>query len=247
MTGESKPSNNFLLFTQIAQQRRSYKIDFSNKKVPLDLVKRCVDVARWAPSAHNSQPWRYIAFLKQEKEHQALRVSMVNKMLNVFSRDLEKDGIPSERIKSRIDASRKTFINAPVLLIACMDSSVLDKYSDLKRQQHEFIMGTQSLAASIQILLLTMESIGLKACWYCAPLFCQEIIKNLLKLPDSWHPQAFITSGFSLRENDNNLREDEKKKREKESVHNPAKKKGLRHPLDDILFFPNKLEIKTVE
>jgi len=39
--------------------RRSIR-RFRDEDVPLDLVLRAIDVARYAPSAKNSQPWRFI-------------------------------------------------------------------------------------------------------------------------------------------------------------------------------------------
>ena len=60
-------------------------------------------------------------------------------------------------------------------------------------------MGVQSISASATYLLLAFEVRGLAACWYCAPLFVKEIIKNTLNLPSSFIPMAFFTVGQSLK------------------------------------------------
>lgn len=48
-------NNNFLTLVNKRQSTRS----FSDKPVDLDLINRCIEAARLAPSACNSQPWRF--------------------------------------------------------------------------------------------------------------------------------------------------------------------------------------------
>ena len=75
----------------------------------------------------------------------------------------------------------------------------LEKYSDQEREKNEYIMGVQSISASATYLLLAFEIRGLAACWYCAPLFAKEIIKETLILPASFIPMAFFTVGQQLK------------------------------------------------
>jgi nitroreductase len=57
-------------------------------------------------------------------------------------------------------------------------------------------MGVQSVAAAVQNLLLAAYAEGLGTCWFCAPLFCQQSVKEILKLPKEFEPQALITVGY---------------------------------------------------
>jgi len=57
-------------------------------------------------------------------------------------------------------------------------------------------MATQSLAAAIQNILLAAHAKGLGACWFCAPLFCQETVRRVLGMPDEVEPQALIVIGY---------------------------------------------------
>ncbi len=72
----------------------------------------------------------------------------------------------------------------------------MDNYPDLRRQKAEYVMAVQSVAASIQNLLLTAHAEGLGTCWFCAPLFCKKIVKDILKIPKNIEPQAFVTLGY---------------------------------------------------
>jgi nitroreductase len=71
----------------------------------------------------------------------------------------------------------------------------MDVYPDERRQQAEFVMGVQSVAAAVQNILLSAHAEGLGACWFCAPLFCQEIVQDSLELPPEVYPQALIALG----------------------------------------------------
>ena len=45
--------------------RRSIRL-FKEEDVPLDIVLKAIDVARYAPSAKNSQPWRFYVFKRRD-------------------------------------------------------------------------------------------------------------------------------------------------------------------------------------
>jgi len=76
----------------------------------------------------------------------------------------------------------------------------LEKYEDNERENNEFIMGVQSVSASATYFLLALQARNLAACWYCAPLFAKNIVKEILNLPSSYIPMAFFTVGYSLKE-----------------------------------------------
>jgi coenzyme F420-0:L-glutamate ligase/coenzyme F420-1:gamma-L-glutamate ligase len=177
----------------ILKSRRSYKLKFDSKRVDSEIVKKCIDIARWAPSAHNGQFWRYIIIKQGE-----IRKSLIKKMNNKLRNDLEKDGKPENYIVTKIKKSRDNFLKAPILILLCMDSEDLEKYPDDERNQNEFIMGIQSISASATYLLLAFELEKLASCWYSAPLFTKDVIRKTLNLPETYIPMAFFTAGYSL-------------------------------------------------
>ena len=54
----------------------------------------------------------------------------------------------------------------------------------------------QSVALAAQNMLLTAHAEGLGACWMCAPLFCPDVVRAELSLPDDWLAQGLITLGY---------------------------------------------------
>ncbi len=188
LDNEEKIINKFL------KNRRSYKLRFTAENVKKENIEECIEIARWAPSAHNGQHWRYIIF-----ERDIVRERLIEKMNEKLISDLEKDGKPKDYIKSRVEKSRKNFLNAPILILLCLDTSDLEKYTNPERNRNEFILGIQSISSSATYLLLAFEMKGLAACWYCAPVFAKNIIKDCLKLPESYIPMAFFTVGYPMK------------------------------------------------
>ena len=171
------------------RERRSVR-KYLPQKVPNEIVKEVLVAAGWAPSAHNAQPYGFIILENPETKQE-----LANAMAQVWVADLAKDGqtIGADKRKERIER----FTKAPVLLLACITSiKGLPSYSDERRQMCLHDLAIQSLGAAIENLLLVAHAKGLGACWYSAPCFCKETVKQTLKLPDQVEPQAFIVLGF---------------------------------------------------
>jgi len=181
-------------FETILKSRRSYKSDFNNKEINIKMIEDCIDVARWAPSAHNGQFWRYIIIEKGK-----IRESLIEKMNSKLKEDLILESKSDTYVFKKINKTRNQFLNSPYLILLCMDTHDLEAYSDTTRDFNEYIMGVQSVSASATYLLLALENKGLSACWYCAPLFAKNIIMEVLKLPSSFVPMAFFTVGYSTK------------------------------------------------
>jgi len=180
--------------TEFLKKRRSYKLKFDSKEIKIDLIKECIDLARWAPNAHNAQAWRYIILEKGAK-----REFLIYNMNKKLREDLIEDGKSEVFINNKINNTRSQFLEAPILVILCLEEHDLETYSDNKRNQSEFIMGVQSISASATYLLLAFEIKSLAASWYCAPLFTKDIVQKALNLPDSLNPMAFFTVGYPLK------------------------------------------------
>lgn len=174
----------------IIKKRRSVR-NFSSTKVSMDVIQRIFEVVQWAPSAHNSQPWRFVVVTDFDTKQK-----LANSMAIKWKKDLQKDGRSIEFLDNFVADSVKQFTQPPVLVVACLTMNEMDSYPDKSRRKAEFVMGTQSVAAAIQNLLLAVHSEGLGACWFCAPLFCPETVRKALEIPENVYPQALITLGY---------------------------------------------------
>ena len=177
------------------KNRRSYKLPFENKIVDKKIIEECIELAGWAPSAHNGQFWKYCIIEKGN-----FRKKLLDKMNEKLRDDLLNNGKSEVFINAKINKTRINFLEAPILILLCLDTTDLKQYPDTERMQNEFILGVQSISTSATYLLLAFEMKKLAACWYCAPLFAKEIVKKTLKLPRSYVPMAFFTVGYPIKE-----------------------------------------------
>jgi coenzyme F420-0:L-glutamate ligase/coenzyme F420-1:gamma-L-glutamate ligase len=177
--------------TDAIKKRRSIR-KYSSRPVSPKILSEILEAARWAPSAHNAQPWRFIVL-----NDKALKRDLAEAMANAWMVDMIEDGMPMEARENMTKASVGRFTRAPVLVVACLSMENMVKYADKPRQKCERDLAVQSLGAAIQNMLLEAHSKGLGACWFCAPIFCKETVRKVLKAPTDVEPQALITLGYA--------------------------------------------------
>jgi len=172
------------------KDRRSVK-EYSSKEVSKEVLFRILEAGRWAPSAHNAQPWHFIVI-----RDSALKQKLAEDMARRWDEDLSKNGIPKENRESLVKASVERFGSAQVVIVACLTMEGMDEYPDDRRKKIEYLMAVQSVAAAIENMLLAAHDEGLGSCWFCAPLFCPDVVRKTLKIPRHVDPQALITLGY---------------------------------------------------
>ncbi len=170
--------------------RRSLR-RYQSRAVPQEWIEQILEAATWAPSAHNRQPWRFVIIRGEQTKEELAR-----EMGALLRRDLQADKLPPAAIEADVGRSYQRITGAPLLILLCMSLRDMDVYADDLRNEHERAMAQQSTAMAGQNILLMASSLGLGACWMCAPLFCQQLVASVLELPADWLPQGMITLGF---------------------------------------------------
>jgi coenzyme F420-0:L-glutamate ligase/coenzyme F420-1:gamma-L-glutamate ligase len=178
----------------IIQNRRSIR-RYTDRPVPIDVLRRVLAAGQWAPSAHNRQPWRF-AVITDPAQQETLARAMGER----FRSDLLADGLPTQEIERQIARSTARISRAPALIVVCLSMADMDRYPDDHRQSAERVMAVQSTALAAQSILLMAHAEGLGACWMCAPLFCPDVVRATLALPGDWEAQALLTLGYPAEE-----------------------------------------------
>jgi len=111
---------------------------------------------------------------------------------------MTKDGVAVEPGQFRLRIER--FAQAPALILVCMSMEGMVMQPDPQRREVERDLALQSLAAAVENLLLSIHSLGLGACWFCAPAFCKETVSEALKIPRDVEPEALIALGYPAEE-----------------------------------------------
>lgn len=177
-------------FHQLAASRQSIR-QFKPQSVADELIERLLATACQAPSAHNRQPWRFAVVAKGKR-----RQHMADAMAARFRQDLQADGLPEEKVEELVQRGYRRLTEPPVAVVVCRTMEDMDRYADQRRSQAEAQMAVQSVALAGGHLLLAAHAEGLGACWVCAPLFVQDIVRQQLDLPESWQPEGVIIMGW---------------------------------------------------
>lgn len=174
----------------IIETRRSVR-RYQPRPVPDALIERLLRAATWAPSAHNRQPWRFVVVHSPEA-----RARLVERMAARWRDDLAADGLPPDDIARQVNRSHERLRSAPALIVMCVTMADMDTYPDARRQANERVMAIQGVAMAGQNLLLMAHAEGLGACWMCAPLFCPDVVRAALDLPDDYEAVGLVTLGY---------------------------------------------------
>jgi len=167
------------------RNRRTVR-QYMPKKVPKAAVVKVIDAARWAPSAHNSQPWRFIVAEGEKKKDLA----------DILARRNSKDVL---LVKMLLTQSAEMISSASVSIIAYNNEPKRRRDTvpmSAKEKKMARVFDIQSTAASIQNLLLTAHSLGLGTAWLGAPLLRQEEIKRSFDIEGEL--MAVITVGYPV-------------------------------------------------
>ena len=175
----------------LLHNRRSVRT-YQDRPIERALLEQMVEAARWAPSPHGRQPWRF-AILTQHEPKQRL----AEQMGETWHTNLQMDGQSEETVNIRLEKSYRRILRAPAIIIPCLYLEDLDRYPDQTRQANEVTMAIQSLGAAVQNMLLMAYDLGLDTGWMCAPLFCPEVACTALNLDKRLIPHALITVGYA--------------------------------------------------
>ncbi|HEY0753583.1 MAG TPA: nitroreductase family protein [Ktedonobacteraceae bacterium] len=176
---------------ELIQGRRSVR-QYRSTPVTRAQLERVLEAARWAPSPHGRQPWRFVVLTRPD-----LKERLADFMGETWQKNLRMDGQDAKIVNTRLEKSRQRILLAPALIVPCLYLAELDDYPDEQRQEDETTMAIQSLGAAIQNMLLMAYKLGLDGGWMCAPLFCPEVVCEALELDTRLIPHALITLGYA--------------------------------------------------
>lgn len=187
-------------FFDVVANRRSIR-RFKKEGVPDSDIRKIIEAGIQAPSANNSQPWRFVVVKNRDilaKMADAVR-SMVDRMIPLAE---------SERDAQRLAAYKSNyyvfFEHAPVVIVVLAEQynastdRILRKmgYSDDDIKRLRPMPGLQSVSAAIENILLAAHALGYGACWMTGPLVAQDEFSKLLNYGKDMYAAALIPIGI---------------------------------------------------
>ncbi|MFO8059044.1 MAG: nitroreductase family protein [Bacillota bacterium] len=146
---------------ELIRKRRSVR-RFEDRPVSAETVETLLEMAQWAPSAGNRQPWHFYVVQDSSLREQLAEAA----------------------------GGQQFIAEAPVTIVVCADPErSAGRYGERGRS----LYCLQDTAAAVQNILLTVEYMGLGACWIGA--FDEQKCSQVLSVPSNLRPVAMIPVG----------------------------------------------------
>ena len=156
-------------FSELIKIRQSVR-SYSDKAVEKEKIEKCLEAARLAPSASNSQPWKYIVVDEEELKNKVADATF-----------------------DKVVKFNKFALQAPVIIVIVLEKPkiITQIGGEIKKREFPLI----DIGISAEHFCLQAAELGLGTCmlgW-----FDQKRIKDLLNIPKKKTLGLLITLGYS--------------------------------------------------
>ncbi|UCG55194.1 MAG: nitroreductase family protein [Dehalococcoidia bacterium] len=152
----------------IIKHRKSVR-HFLDKSVERDKILLCLEAARLAPSACNSQPWKFIVVDDIELKDELCRAAFGG-------------------VYSMMSFARK----APLIVAVVSEKAkFLERIGGLLRDTRFYLI---DIGIATEHFVLQAEELGLSTCWI--GWFNEEAVKSILKIPRDRRLDVLIAVGY---------------------------------------------------
>ena len=177
---------------ELMRARRSIR-RFAPDRVSREQILRLLEAARWAPSNHNRQPWRFLVL--EDKQQ-------IESLAETVSRSLAEKmkllpAVASAYINGFVhDAT--FFAQAPALIVALHKQPASVSAALLEGADNPALVSGEplSVAMAVQNLVLAAHALGLGTCVLTGPLVAQELVVGALNLPAGHAITCLVALGY---------------------------------------------------
>jgi nitroreductase len=184
---------------ELVKRRRSIR-RFKLDPIPDESIDKIIEVARWAPSGFNMQPWEFVVVKKPE-----LRKKIVEYIKESWKQTKSMEGTRESwqgkpwTTSGVLDAGMD-FTTAPVFIILFGDTRTkVGLPMGLRYDPNRcHLIFTSSLASAFLYMHLAATTLGLASQWVSAITtpFASCMVKDLLGIPVEMEPYDMMAIGY---------------------------------------------------
>lgn len=160
-------------------------------------IEELVEAARWAPSNHNRQGFRFIVFEdpdeigKLSREVRACLLGKVKAAQRI-----------SAQIAEELVHHATWFGDAPCLVLVLSKRPVAVGAELMEGVPHPELVSGEPLSAAmaVQNMLLAARALGLGSCVLTAPLIASEVLAGIPGLPPGFEAACLVALGYPAEE-----------------------------------------------
>lgn len=176
-------------FYDLVKSRRSIRGYKKDADVPAEYIKKILEIARWAPSGGNGQPWEFIVVRDPETR---------NKIADLFLKQQEHKREMEIAVLGEAKMTGAGFRNAPVHIIVLGDPRVNESYPIRTREEKSESHFYTGLASATLLIHLAASSLGLGSQYVsdASSPYMATMLKVLLSVPEPLKVYHLIPIGY---------------------------------------------------
>ncbi|MFC1861439.1 nitroreductase family protein [Chloroflexota bacterium] len=175
---------------ELVKRRRSIR-KFQPKPIPDECLDKILEVAHYAPSGANSQPWEFVVVKDDEPKR---------RIIELIKEDDDK-GRKIEMLREpelRFPRTPAGYFLAPVFIILCGDARLKDAYPLSSNDHRKSVIFYSSLANVFLYMTLAATTLDLGAQWVSAVNrpYIQPFVKDMLAIPKELEIYDMLAVGY---------------------------------------------------
>ena len=176
-------------FSDLVMKRRTIRGFKPDKDVPDEYVRKILDIARWAPSGANGQPWEFLVIRDP---------STRQKIVDLFLRQRELKTEAEKAVRGEVKMGGAGFRDAPVFILVLGDQRVDQAYPVMTREEKSFQHLITGLASAGLLIQLAATALGLGSQYVsdASSPYMATMLKTYLGIPQALKVYELIPIGY---------------------------------------------------